>query len=254
MKRQLSSSTEGACEQEDICKDTKRARLNILPTPLQSAHAEANAGQSCAEKQWCVTKVVSGGQTGADQAALRAAKQCKLETGGYAAIKFQTTRGRDTSLRDVYGLTEIDIASGSKSVPRSYVLRSMKNVDESDATIAFRVRSTPGTDKTIGYAYSKSWRYLTAVEKANAQTEFLATKNTEEAVSRRSYRPCLVIDDVSPSNKDAVVQQILTFIGIVRPSLLNVCGHRNDGTAESTAYTQNVENILTSVFATFRPA
>jgi hypothetical protein len=35
-------------------------------------------------------RVISGGQTGVDQAALRAAQACGLETGGYAPLGWET--------------------------------------------------------------------------------------------------------------------------------------------------------------------
>ena len=84
-------------------------------------------------------KIISGGQTGADIAGLKAAAALGYQTGG-------------TSHRQVgYGLT---VMKGRGVLVR----RSKKNVDDSDATVAFRTKSSPGTDKTIGYCATGVWK------------------------------------------------------------------------------------------------
>ena len=70
--------------------------------------------------------IYSGGQTGVDQAALRAAKRCGLPTGGWAPYGFNTADGPDESLRD-FGLRECD--------QPGYTLRTHLNVRDADATI-----------------------------------------------------------------------------------------------------------------------
>ena len=50
-------------------------------------------------------KVVSGGQTGADQAGLRAARAAGIETGGWAPKGWETEEGPAPWLSD-YGLKE----------------------------------------------------------------------------------------------------------------------------------------------------
>lgn len=52
-------------------------------------------------------KIISGGQIGADIAALRAAKEHGLETGGWATSRFMTRYGPLPSMGDVYGLKPI---------------------------------------------------------------------------------------------------------------------------------------------------
>lgn len=235
--------------------EPKPAKRICLPSPIAESSSNVNseatkskeaADLTTTETALSVTKVISGGQTGADQAALRAARRWQLQTGGFAALDFQTTRGPDYSLRDIYGLKEVDTSNGSRSVAASYVARSMKNVDESDATIAFRIRSSPGTDKTIGYAYSKKWRYLSAIEKIHLSKQMNDSSSNDNKMLN-VHRPCLVISDLS--NQNDAVKTILCFLNIVRPASVNVCGHRNDGTLKSVEYTTAVENILNDVFA-----
>jgi hypothetical protein len=89
-----------------------------------------------------VTKVISGGQTGADRIGLEIAQQAGVETGGTAPKGFRTDTGNDLSLRDSFGLKE----DGS----RDYASRTRKNVVDSDATVIFAgdIKS-PGTRATI---------------------------------------------------------------------------------------------------------
>ena len=85
--------------------------------------------------------VISGGQTGADRAALDAAKAAGLRTGGYAPSQYWTERGPDPSLES-FGL----VAGGSLA------WRTERNVVTADATIVFAVRPSPGSDMTVAMA------------------------------------------------------------------------------------------------------
>jgi hypothetical protein len=71
--------------------------------------------------------VISGGQTGVDQAALRAAQAVGLATGGYAPLGYRTLGGPAPRLRDDFGLVE--------SWGPSYAARTKQNVFHSDATV-----------------------------------------------------------------------------------------------------------------------
>ena len=85
-------------------------------------------------------KVVSGGQTGADQAGLRAARAAGLETGGWAPRGWLTEGGPDPSLAD-YGLVE---CWGSASP-----VRTRLNARDSDATLWFGGTDSPGYLTTV---------------------------------------------------------------------------------------------------------
>jgi hypothetical protein len=73
-----------------------------------------------------IAKVTSGGQTGADQAALRAARAAGIPTGGYAPKGWLTEDGPAPWLAD-FGLTEMPTAD--------YPARTRANIDEADGTL-----------------------------------------------------------------------------------------------------------------------
>ena len=82
-----------------------------------------------------LSKIVSGGQTGVDQAALMAAIAMGLEHGGWCPAGRRCERGR---IPAVFQLTE--------TFERNYTVRTEKNVIDSDATlILFRNQLSGGT-------------------------------------------------------------------------------------------------------------
>lgn len=163
--------------------------------------------------------VISGGQTGADQAALFAAKDCDLVTGGWAPKDYFTLDGLAPWLKQ-YGLKEMS--------DRNYVARSIKNVQDSDATVAFRTHLSSGTDKTIGYALTKKWQCV--------------EMKSEELSS--AYKPVFIVSDInSVDQQNALVK----FIRDHNVRILNVCGHREIDKIEKK-WTCAVRMFLIQVF------
>jgi len=98
-------------------------------------------------------KVISGGQTGVDQAALVAASQCDLETGGTMPKGFLTLDGPDPEFAKLFCLKE--------HVSSSYTWRTGLNVRHADATI--RIASnfySPGERCTLRYLKAYMRPYL----------------------------------------------------------------------------------------------
>lgn len=80
------------------------------------------------EDKCLLERVISGGQTGADQAGLYSAEACRFKTGGHAPKGYRTLAGNNpTMLRDHFGLEE--------TVQKNYQYRTALNVQNSDATI-----------------------------------------------------------------------------------------------------------------------
>ncbi len=86
--------------------------------------------------------LISGGQTGVDQSALRAARALGLATGGYAPQGWRTLDGPNPTLGTDYGLVE--------APSPGYPWRTAKNVLASDATIRLAETFTsPGEIRTL---------------------------------------------------------------------------------------------------------
>lgn len=79
-----------------------------------------------------LTKVISGGQTGADRAGLKAAAAAGLETGGWMPKGFIALDGNHPEFAGMYKIVEHD---SDKYPPRTAL-----NVRESDGTIVFASR------------------------------------------------------------------------------------------------------------------
>lgn len=112
-----------------------------------------------------LTKIISGGQTGADQGALRAALSLHLQTGGWAPKGWRTETGPQPSLAD-YGLIEHSSAS--------YPGRTLTNAIASDGTLWFGNQSSPGGHVTLRSAanarkpvYVFAWPKVTITEADN---------------------------------------------------------------------------------------
>jgi predicted Rossmann-fold nucleotide-binding protein len=80
-------------------------------------------------------RVVSGGQTGVDQAALRAARAAGFETGGFAPQGWATEAGPAPWLAE-YGLVECRVGG--------YPARTFENVRVADATLWIGPAGSPG--------------------------------------------------------------------------------------------------------------
>jgi len=156
-------------------------------------------------------KIISGGQTGADRAALEAAYSLGIQTGGIVPLGFITSDGKCPELGSKFHLKQLDsIQFRGKSLSHMYIERSKMNVDQSDGTIAFRLYSSNGTDKTIGYCLTGKWTIVNVTKKYVQE--------------KKSYhRPILIIDNLHDKSNE---ENIRDFIDRYQIGTLNVCGHR----------------------------
>lgn len=95
-------------------------------------------------------KIISGGQTGADQAALRTARELGLPTGGHAPAGWKTDIGPAPWLEE-YGLVEAETDE--------FPVRTILNVKNGDATLLFGDMKSPGCKLTLGYCQRLSKPY-----------------------------------------------------------------------------------------------
>lgn len=87
-----------------------------------------------------VTKIICGGQTGADQGGLAAAELLNLQTGGWAPKGFRTERGCEQYLLRGFGLQEHAAAT--------YPPRTKANVQDADGTVVFGLLQSSGSRLT----------------------------------------------------------------------------------------------------------
>ena len=119
-------------------------------------------------------KVISGGQTGADFAGLRAGRKLRLETGGTAPKGWRITlpdssEGSNPTLKG-YGLTE------GKS--RAYPPRTRANVRDSDGTVIFGYTESTGAILTMNTAKELN-KPLIINPTPEQLREWVATNNIE---------------------------------------------------------------------------
>lgn len=96
-----------------------------------------------------VEKIISGGQSGADQGGLFAGYALGLKTGGWAPKNYQTEDGPARDLLRFFGLSETEIIG--------YEYRTNLNVWNSDGTVLFGDIQSAGSRLTGNYIkmYSK---------------------------------------------------------------------------------------------------
>lgn len=217
--------------------------MSVLKRSFNQMTLDAAPHKKRSRQQFRLKKIISGGQTGADRAALEAARSCHIPTGGVAPPGFLTAAGVDFALRDKFHLTELRSDAdwqrvgvevrGQRWLANEYRARSMRNVDAADATIAFYLRSSPGTLGTINYCRTGKWNTSAIDESPIA-----------------SHRQCLVVSYVD--GWEMASDNIVMFLIRHRPRVLNVCGHRNDETAGVEGFTESVCAILKLAFKKYR--
>ncbi len=178
----------------------------------------------------CRLKIISGGQTGADLAALEAAKLLKIKTGGWMPHGFRTEEGPRREYAELYDLKEM---RSFISVSLAYVKRSQNNVICSDATVAFKIKDSLGTDKTIGYCTSGTW----------------ACVSTNPKYPAARFKPVLVLTncvliDADPLSKEYRddIYAFCQFLLDHKVKVLNVAGHRQ--TSFDPTWQQRVREFL----------
>jgi hypothetical protein len=98
-------------------------------------------------------RIISGGQTGVDQAGLHAARNMGFETGGYAPKGYLTEIGPETDLLQEFGLKDSGL---------DYPGRTRMNVREADITLWFGNCGTRGYYATKYAASNLGKRFLVA--------------------------------------------------------------------------------------------
>lgn len=112
-----------------------------------------------------VQKVVSGGQTGADQAGLRAARAAGIETGGWAPLGWETEGGPAPWLSE-FGLKECP--------GPGYRARTEANARDSDGTLWFGHVDSQGFRTTLRACRRLKKPWLIVEEEVTRPSDVLA--------------------------------------------------------------------------------
>lgn len=161
-----------------------------------------------------IVKLISGGQTGADRVALEAGYLLGLDTGGWAPRGFMTTKGKDPLLGSRFEMKELPLLRQGQrefTLAQYYQERTKRNVNDSDATVVFRLQESRGSDLTIR----------------------LCTRN--------DHRPCLVIRELGPEFLAENIRLLRQFISLHNVKILNVAGHRDDVVDN---YSEDIRTVL----------
>lgn len=147
-------------------------------------------------------KIISGGQTGVDRAALDAALESGVSVGGWCP---EGRKAEDGPIAERYPLQELPDGG--------YKERTLKNVQDSDATIIIYFESiSGGTEETLSYCLNEK-------------------------------KPYLLIDG-SGITEDSASKRIKQFIDENQISLLNVAGPRASKEQRAYEYTKQVITLM----------
>lgn len=181
-------------------------------------------------------QIISGGQTGVDMGGLLAGRQLGLQTGGYAP------HGYRNNLENISGPEyeqHIALMRELGLIPhpgRNYPDRSMANVDEADASLAFYLNPEKsgsegaGTSASIGYARGLGWG--TGPKSAGAYLD--------------GRRPIFIANTLDPTTW---AKEFLEFLQTVRPETLNIIGHGNNAGIPEMRHDEATRRALVSVLS-----
>lgn len=86
------------------------------------------------------SKIISGGQTGADQGGLHFALTNNIPTGGHMPKGFKTETGAEPDFEQIYGMQQINSCD--------YRIRTLINIKNSDGTLIFGDQHSSGSQLT----------------------------------------------------------------------------------------------------------
>lgn len=151
---------------------TSLQNTTALARPLLSSQLPLQSPNTLQPRRIArITKIISGGQSGADLGALLAARRMNIETGGWMPAGFLTEYGKHPEYEQLFNVKQ------SHSV--RYSLRTLMNVRDSDGTLWIGPAGSTGYKATINACrthYKPGYHILTQAEIPELIT-WLALKN-----------------------------------------------------------------------------
>jgi Circularly permutated YpsA SLOG family len=154
-----------------------------------------------------VRRIISGGQTGADQGALAAAKRLGLPTGGWMPRGFMTEAGRRTDFATLYGMHEHPEANS--------VHRTETNVREADGTLIVGDADAGGSRDTKEFCIKHAKPCYVLPWRVSQPVPVNAASDVRDWLAQHEIRILNVAGDresKAPGIHDAVLAFLLTAL------------------------------------------
>lgn len=150
-----------------------------------------------------VACIVTGGETGAERAALTVAESLNIRTDGWAATKYTTTKGHNArELFGRYGLREMPPPPPNTTYDHRMRARAVANIEMADGTLIVALYPTPSLVQVAEYCMMGRWDV-----------------RPPDAISR--HKPVLVVH----ATDRAAVDAIRTFVDTYNIGTLHVTGN-----------------------------
>jgi hypothetical protein len=151
-----------------------------------------------------VSKIISGGQTGADLGGLKAALVLGIKTSGRAPKGFKTEVGQNLDLKTIFGLTE--------DASDDYAKRTLANISSSDATLIFASNSkSPGTKLTIKNCETQKKPYL-LIDPSSLNAVDLTLKFLQKQTLHFSRKVTLNIAGNRESKSPGIQEKVISIL------------------------------------------
>ncbi len=174
-------------------------------------------------------KIISGGQTGADQAGLRTAKRFGLETGGWMPRGWITEAGPRPEFAEMYGMKECKRPKGEQGdmkdwqwEAKCYRERTKANIRASDMILIFECSKSENFD-----SFSKG------------------TQLAVNTAVKEEIRPLVIRVDLSAPPEPKRPKAVRSWITASNPERINIAGNRESKAPGIGAW---VEAYLREVF------
>jgi Circularly permutated YpsA SLOG family len=159
-------------------------------------------------------RVISGGQTGADQAGLIVARRFSIPTGGWMPRGWKTAAGPNPQLGQEFGLRE---HTGD------YAARTAANVRDSDGTIRLAA-----SFQTLGERCTAKW--IKYYQKPAIDVDIRSPRPVAEVVAwvrQNGIRVLNVAGNAQPQSRTALSYGITAFATAYLADLFRQLGHRD---------------------------
>lgn len=155
-----------------------------------------------------ITKIISGGQSGADIGGLMWAKANGKLTGGYMPREFNTEYGPRPEYIKIYNVVETQ--------DRGYKLRTRMNVMASDGTLIFGNDNSPGCSLTKKYCLDYKRPYLVIEWRHDYPSIYAVDKYLQEWITKNNILVLNIAgnrESTNPGIQEALIKYLDLVLG-----------------------------------------